>query len=803
MIPEPKVEGQNFLLFEGHWIPQGNLEIEIPDGYILTPTVRKNLRDIARIISLGKLPVLLQGDTSVGKTSLITYIAKASGNYCVRINNHEHTDLQEYIGSYAADSKGNLVFKEGVLVEAMRKGYWIILDELNLAPSDVLEALNRVLDDNRELFIPETQQVVKADPNFMLFATQNPPGLYGGRKMLSRAFRNRFVELHFDEIPRKELEIILHQRCHIPSTYCKKMIEVMAELQVRRRGSAAVQGKDGFITLRDLFRWGQRYKHASKEMLTTEKFYDWDQHIADEGYLILAGKVRQTDERDIIEDVLEKHIKRKVCPDNLFSLHTNTSPVTKPILEMILNNQLSEFTHIVWTYNMRRLAVLIAKAFTFNEPVLLVGETGCGKTTICQILACLSKRQLLSVNCHMHTESSDFLGGLRPVRQYKNDGNLFEWVDGPLIKSMENGHLFLADEISLADDSVLERLNSLLEPERQLVLSERGLEDNSDIVVITAVPNFHFIGTMNPGGDFGKKELSPALRNRFTEIWCDHVSSREDLLKVLEKSVNNGIALGNQEDGSSGIGTCILDFTDWLKNSEVTNKFPFSIRDLLSWVQFINVTVSKGLLDVPEAYVHGACMTFLDCFGTTLTGHIDTRTLVLLRQNAIKFLLAQIKAYGSEYTESLKETLINNQLMLNAESDTLKFGIKPFYIECGPHGKMDEEQTFTFTAPTTGSNTLRLLRGLQLNKAILLEGNPGVGKTSLVTALAKSSGHRVVRINLSDQTVSLVNTLTNVNYNVYMKFCLIRICFFRILQTSLELIYQPKMDHLHLKKERF
>lgn len=71
----------------------------------------------------------------------------------------------------------------GILVEAMRHGHWIILDELNLAPTDVLEALNRVLDDNRELYIPETQQTVKADPNFRLFATQNPPGLYGGRKV--------------------------------------------------------------------------------------------------------------------------------------------------------------------------------------------------------------------------------------------------------------------------------------------------------------------------------------------------------------------------------------------------------------------------------------------------------------------------------------------------------------------------------------------------------------------------------------------------------------------------------------------
>lgn len=62
----------------------------------------------------------------------------------------------------------------------MRRGHWIILDELNLAPTDVLEALNRLLDENRELFIPETQETVTAHRRFILFATQNPPGLYGG-----------------------------------------------------------------------------------------------------------------------------------------------------------------------------------------------------------------------------------------------------------------------------------------------------------------------------------------------------------------------------------------------------------------------------------------------------------------------------------------------------------------------------------------------------------------------------------------------------------------------------------------------
>lgn len=208
------------------------MEAAVDNTYILTPSVKLNLRDLARVVSAGTHPVLIQGETSVGKTSLIKWLAAATGNQCVRINNHEHTDIQEYIGCYASDTTGKLVFREGVLIDAMRKGYWIILDELNLAPTDVLEALNRLLDDNRELFITETQEVVKAHPRFMLFATQNPPGLYGGRKVLSRAFRNRFVELHFDELPSGELESILHKRCSLPPSYCTKLIRVMLELHI-------------------------------------------------------------------------------------------------------------------------------------------------------------------------------------------------------------------------------------------------------------------------------------------------------------------------------------------------------------------------------------------------------------------------------------------------------------------------------------------------------------------------------------------------------------------------------------------
>lgn len=76
----------------------------------------------------------------------------------------------------------------------------------------------------------------------------------------------------------------------------------------------------------------------------------------------------------------------------------------------------------------------------------------------------------------------------------------------------------LIDEISLANDSVLERLNSVFEAERTLILSEKS---STEAIKIIGQKGFNMVATMNPSGDFGKKELSPALRNRMTEIWVE------------------------------------------------------------------------------------------------------------------------------------------------------------------------------------------------------------------------------------------------------------------------------------------
>ena len=183
------------------------------------------------------------------------------------------------------------------MVQAVRKGWWIVLDELNLAPSDVLEALNRLLDDNRELFVPELQETIRPHPHFALFATQNPPGVtYGGRKTLSKAFRNRFMELHVGDIPDDELRIILNKRCSVAPSYAANIVEVMRELQRRRRASRAFAGKDGFVTARDLFRWANRGAASYEE-------------LARDGFKTLGERLRSDEERDALKETLVKIVK--------------------------------------------------------------------------------------------------------------------------------------------------------------------------------------------------------------------------------------------------------------------------------------------------------------------------------------------------------------------------------------------------------------------------------------------------------------------------------------------------------------
>ncbi|KAK9894542.1 P-loop containing nucleoside triphosphate hydrolase protein [Cystobasidium minutum MCA 4210] len=760
----PPNNAENFVAVGSFWIAKGAHTPEMPEGYVLTSSVEDKLINLTRAVAAARFPILLQGPTSSGKTSIIEYLAKRSGHHFVRINNHEHTDIQEYLGTYMSDPEtGKLVFQEGLLVTAVRQGHWIVLDELNLAPTDVLEALNRLLDDNRELVIPETQEVVKPHPHFMLFATQNPPGLYGGRKVLSRAFRNRFLEMQFSDVPQDELETILCQRCRIAPSYARKIVAVFLELQRRRQGTRLFEDKQAFVTLRDLFRWGNRGAVGYEQ-------------LALDGYMLLAERTRQDEDKQTVQTVLEEIMKVSL---SLHKAYDDMFARVRPETD-------KKEQGLVWTAAMKRLYVLIRTALSFNEPVLLVGETGSGKTSVCQAVAEALGRKLHIVNCHQNTETSDLIGSQRPVRnrsavqdalrleaieylsrfrmsvspdtsietilsllqttptdaaergslikRLEASEALFVWIDGPLVEAMKRGELLLLDEISLADDSVLERLNSVLEPARTLTVAEKGSKDVEDLT-IQAHGNFQFVGTMNPGGDFGKKELSPALRNRFTEIWVPWLSADEDILGILRAR------LKSQE--ADTVASNMLTFARWITEQvRPRESYQFgsvvTLRDLLAWADFTASFAGSA----NEGFVHGAVMTLVDSLGSTAsTSGLAKRTIETLREKALVMLIELASPGGSERTPRDVSTWTGPEVFNHFLSQ----------ISQGQDGPAEEWQ-FSFTAPTVRLNALRVMRALQVPKPILLEGSPGVGKTSLVTALAKVTRHSLCRINLSDQT---------------------------------------------------
>jgi midasin len=307
-------------------------------------------------------------------------------------------------------------------------------------------------------------------------------------------------------------------------------------------------------------------------------------------------------------------------------------------------------TNIIWTKAMQRLFILLSRALKFNEPVLLVGETGSGKTSVCQVFADAVNRRLHGLSCHQNTETADIIGGLRPLRnrqaltaetiqeaasllqqlgligsdEFKpqviqqvldqalkssdlgpsarptlealrtklvRSQSIFEWRDGPLIEAMRAGEVFLLDEISLAEDSVLERLNSVLEPDRTIVLAERG-GAGEESPVIQADEGFRLVATMNPGGDYGKKELSPALRNRFTEIWVPQVDDRRDLQLISD-------SMWLSKDLHSFTGP-MLDFIEWLC-ARIGDRSILTLRDIL-------VSSSMPRVDLPltPIFRHGS-----------------------------------------------------------------------------------------------------------------------------------------------------------------------------------------------------
>ena len=140
------------------------------------------------------LPVLLVGETGVGKTSAIRYLASKTKTSLRRVNVNGSMTAEDFVGQLLVNEKGTY-WKDGVLTEAMREGYWIVVDEINAASAEILFVLHSLLDDDRYIVLTDHPQreIVKAHPDFRIFATMNPPERYAGTKEMNKALASRFA----------------------------------------------------------------------------------------------------------------------------------------------------------------------------------------------------------------------------------------------------------------------------------------------------------------------------------------------------------------------------------------------------------------------------------------------------------------------------------------------------------------------------------------------------------------------------------------------------------------------------------
>lgn len=101
-------------------------------------------------------------------------------------------------------------------------------------------------------------------------------------------------------------------------------------------------------------------------------------------------------------------------------------------------------------------------------PVCLVGVTGLGKTSMDRSFCEIVRRENpILYSFHMDTQLSDLYG------IFNFEAGKFVIQDGPLVKTMENGQIFIADEFNLAEEAVLQTITIALEP----------VDDNSHFLV--------------------------------------------------------------------------------------------------------------------------------------------------------------------------------------------------------------------------------------------------------------------------------------------------------------------------------
>ena len=170
-----------------------------------------NFNDVKKVIKAGIFyPMFITGLSGNGKTHGVEQACAQLKRELVRVNITIETDEDDLVGGFRLVD-GNTAWHDGPVVEAMRRGAVLLLDEVDLASNKVL-CLQSILE-GKGLLLKKTGTYVKPAPGFTVIATANTKGRgsdsgkFIGTNVLNEAFLERFAVTFEQEYPTPSVEV--------------------------------------------------------------------------------------------------------------------------------------------------------------------------------------------------------------------------------------------------------------------------------------------------------------------------------------------------------------------------------------------------------------------------------------------------------------------------------------------------------------------------------------------------------------------------------------------------------------------
>jgi hypothetical protein len=185
---EPVVAKAAFVVSSliGNIVPDKD-PVFVPWGYF---------KDIKKIVSSKAFyPIFVTGLSGNGKTMNVSQACAVANRECIRVNITIETDEDDLLGGYRLQD-GQTVWQDGPVIEAMKRGALLLLDEIDLASNKIM-CLQPILEGNG-VFLKKINQFVKPAKGFNVIATANTKGQgsddgkFIGTNILNEAFLERF-----------------------------------------------------------------------------------------------------------------------------------------------------------------------------------------------------------------------------------------------------------------------------------------------------------------------------------------------------------------------------------------------------------------------------------------------------------------------------------------------------------------------------------------------------------------------------------------------------------------------------------